>query len=289
MYKEYQRRYNTLVIKRQTQVVTMNTYSFLHHGTKISYNTWLIEPLETPRTVLFLGAAQVGILGEWITRHCPPGTVVVQGLPHWLVDDEDITAFAITYSTEALKEILTRYHVETIDIIAESQAATSVIKLFSNPEFESRLGSLVLVQPLGLNQAIFQAASDPFSLFLRRTFHNAKHQSLQLFEWMFYHNARQISKHLSLRDPLFRKHYTTGVMQNIAPELKILYDDRRHRTAIICGEKDMLFPPSEIKATLRKYTIGTPILVIPKVPHSPLVTKHGLKLLKAAFTTLERP
>lgn len=275
-------------MKRQTRTVATTTYSFQYHGKKIHYDVWQAEPRVAPRTVLFLGAAQVGVLGERTARHCPPSTVVIQGLPHWLVDDKDISAFATTYSKEAFKAIVAHFHIRNVDVLVESQAATSVIKLFASPEFESHLKNLVFIQPLGLNQAAFGNAVDPFSLFLHRTLQNAKHQGFQLFEWMFYRNARQILKHLDLRDPNFRIHYTTGLQQDIAVELRNLHRTGKHRVAIICGEKDRIFPPSEIQATLDQHGIHIPIQQISKVPHSPLTTKHGLLLLKAGFNTLEK-
>jgi len=270
---------------KKIPTVTSATFSFEYRGRPIDFQVWRAGA-HRPKFVLFLGAAQAGKIAEWVARHCPPSTIVIQGLPHWFVDDEDISTFAIRYTQEALRAVISHYSSHKIHILVESQAAPSVMKLFMVDEFKNHLGDLVLIQPLGLNYSTFNNTSDPFSLFLERTAHNAKYQWRQLLDRMFYHNARQLSRQLDLRDPMFRTHYTTGLQQDISTELKALQDAKKRHITIICGTNDKLFPPEEIVRTLEQYKINIPVQQISGIPHSPLATRHGLRLLKAAFDQL---
>lgn len=274
------------MMNKEMSTVTRAVLSFQYKGKPIDFEVWQTGS-DRPTAVLFLGAAQTGRLAEWVARHCPPSTIVVQGLPHWLVDDEDISIFAIKYTQEAFRAVISHYKLQEASILVESQATPSVIKLFAVEDLKDHLGDLVLVQPLGLNHSIFSSALDPFSLFLSRTAHNAKYQWRQLLDRMFYSNARQLSRHLDLRDPMFRTHYTTGLQQDIALELKKLHDQGERRIAIICGANDKLFAPEEISRTLEQYNIDISIQQIPGIPHSPLTTRQGLKLLRTAFANLK--
>lgn len=273
----------------QKPIVVEMTHSFIYHHTRIDYDIWQTTPNLTPSRILFLGAAQMGLVANWVAEHCPPATLVVQGLPHWLVDDEDISGFAIKYIDEAFQALRAHYNLAKVDILVESQAAPSVTKLFMKKEYEENLRDLVLIQPLGLNAATFNDVDDPFALFLRRTARNARYQLPQIFDSKLYHNTKQLAKHLKLRDPKFRTHYTTGLRQNITSELKKLHNEKRHHIAIICGANDKLFSPEEIAKTLETHDIDLPVQLIPGVPHSPLATRQGLLLLQAAFDVLPAP
>ncbi len=273
------------IMNKETPPVTWTTLSFQYKGKPINFEVWKTGS-DRPTAVLFLGAAQAGKLAERVARHCPPSTIVVQGLPHWLVDDEDISIFAIKYTQEAFRSIISHYKLREVNILVESQAAPSVMKLFTVDEFKDHLGDLALIQPLGLNYSTFSSTPDPFSLFLNRTAHNAKYQWQQLLDRMFYSNARQLSKYLDLRDPMFRTHYTTGLRQDISVELKTLHDAKERHITIICGANDKLFPPEEIAQTLERHRINMVVQQIPGIPHSPLATRHGLRLLRAAFNQL---
>lgn len=267
--------------------MTKSSYSFKYGSIRIPYDVWQTDPDTAPKAILFLGAGQVGLLAQWVAEHCPPGTLIVQGMPHWLVSDVDIVNFAYTYIEKIVGKLVPVHNLSKVNILAESQAAAAVTYVFANSHYKTLLNGFVLIQPLGLNPTAYTKTSKPLTIFAKRTAQNLKSQLPQfMFESRLRHNARQLSRVVNFRNPILRAHYESGLKSNLAPDLLTIHRDG-HRVAIVCGSKDALFPPSEIADTLQTYRLNVPLFQLPTVPHSPLATRYGIWLLESAFESLK--
>ncbi len=248
---------------------------------------WHIGKKSDPvQTVVFLGSLQVGQLAAWAADWCPEGTIIVQGAPHWIADTNgsDIATYVHSFTVSALDEILTQYAITKVRIIAESQAVPCVLTIFSQPPYSMYVNQITLLQPLGLNpQAYSGTAVKRLAIFQRRILRNAVYQLAALVrDRRLRHNHHFLSKTIDLRDARIRAHYANGLACNALPNLKRVVD-RTIPVSIICGDHDMLFPRSEIAAACAPIAPEVTIRSVKGVPHSPLGTRHGHRLLAAAF------
>jgi hypothetical protein len=88
---------------------------------------------------------------------------------------------------------------------------------------------------------------------------------------------------VGLRSPKARAQCSSGLKHDAVSNLKRLLSFHEDVT-IICGANDKVFPAAEIISTLQKNKINIPVRAIKGVPHSPLATRYGRKLLKAALS-----
>lgn len=264
-------------------------FTYLYQGKPIDYSVWLTSNDKTINTIVFLGTVQIDKLPEWVAQACPPKTAIVQGGPYWHAkpDGSDIPDFMIGYTKSALKEIESQYTISSLNIIADSQAVAAVIRIFTLKQYFPTLKSLVLLQPLGLNPNAFKGPeNERIATLKRRVARNAYHQIPSLmFDSRLRYNHRLLGKIASLRDTRVRAQYSSGLGHSALPDLKKLTKLGASVT-IICGAKDKMFPADEIEPSLKQEGIAIPVVSVHSVPHSPLATKQGLKLLNAAFSSL---
>jgi len=270
-------------------IVQKHTFSYTYDGQTISFDVWSSNTTTHVDTVIFLGTVQIGKLPAWIAEVSPEKTVVVQGLPHWLAkaDGSDLLTFTEQFTEVAFKSVLDTYHTTQVTLIAESQAAPCVTGLAASEEYAPKVKGLILLQPLGLNASSFTGApAERIKAFKKRIARNFRYQlSSILLDKRLRHNHLQMYKTVGYDNARFSDQYNTGLLSDAVPDLKRVY--KQHKLlAVICGANDMLFPIAEIKDTLKKAGIDAPVVAIPKVPHSPLATRLGNRLLQAAFTYL---
>lgn len=260
-----------------------------HHNKQIEYSVWFTDNSEALDTVVFLGTVQIGKLPEWVAEACPPRTAIVQGAPHWHAKDDgsDIPEYMAGFTESVLKNIRAHYTFNSLHVIADSQAVPGVMQLFALDRYRSYLNNAVLLQPLGLTTNVFEGEDDVrIELFRKRIIKNAYHQLTSLFlDSRLRYNHHLLSKTVSFRDPKARAQYSAGLMHNALPDLKRLLLQGNNIT-IICGANDKIFPASEVQANLKAENITVPVLEVKDVPHSPLATKQGIKLLNSAFSVL---
>jgi pimeloyl-ACP methyl ester carboxylesterase len=266
------------------------TFTYNYDNKNIDYSVWFTSDSESVDTVIFLGTVQIDKIPEWVAEACPPRTAIVQGSPHWHAkeDGSDLPEYMFGFSESALRSIGTRYHFDSLNVIAESQAVPTVIRLFVLDEFSSRLTRAVFLQPLGFNADIF-AGSDQKRMaeLKKRVAKNASHQlSSLLLDSRLRYNHRLLSKTVSFGDPKSKAQYSSGLKYNSLPELNQLLQ-RGKKVTIICGAKDKIFPAEEIRQHLAATGIELPVLEVKGAPHSPLATKLGMNLLKAALSELD--
>jgi len=261
-------------------------FTYRHSGLSISCTLWHTPIDSDTLTIILLGTVQVGKMPVWVAEHCPENTIVVQGAPHWLARDDgkDIPEFMHGFTESAITFVLSHYHPHSLQVIADSQAAPGAIRLFTQEAFSGYLRGLVLLQPLGFNKSAF--ATGGIDAFMRRITHNARYQVTQLVsDPRLLYNHRQLLSKVRPRSAKAQAQYTSGILHDAAEDLKTLRKLNSH-IVIICGEKDQLFPATEITQTLSQHSIDVEIQTLPGVPHSPIATRFGLRLLDRALEYL---
>lgn len=262
---------------------------YTYNARRVDYSIWLSKNTVDIKTILFLGSVQIGKLPVWIAEACPPGTIVVQGAPHWLAaeDGSDISTFMHRFAKEVFGHIESLYTITDSAIIAESQAAPCVLRHLATHNL--KVSNIVLLQPLGFNSTTYNLPlHDRVRLFRLRVNKNFHYQlRTLLLDRRLVHNHVQMIQTVGLSNPKSNAQYGMGLTYNATTDAKKLHAANTP-IVIICGEIDQLFPPHEIKATLQKNQLKIPVIVIPRVPHSPLAAKQGLKLLAAAFNYVQK-
>lgn len=260
-------------------------FSYRYGEQDIPYSVWLSEGTQTIKTILFLGLAQLGHVAEHVASICPPGIAIVEGASHWNAADDghDVPAYVSNYAYCSLQRVIDEFELGEVDIIAESQAAASIVIALAHSDYIENVRNIVLVQPHGLNRSAFGADPDAMIHELRRrTLRNARHQVRPLLtDKSLRTSHRQLLKYANLNDPASRARYVAGLDYGTVDDLRVVASS--HRTRIVCGEKDELFPPSEITDNLRANDIYVDVSIVPGVPHSPLGTRLGQRLLAEAL------
>lgn len=263
--------------------------TYEYHNMRIPYVIWFTDDSKTIDTVIFLGSGQIDKLPEWVAEACPPKTAIIQGAPHWHArpDGSDIPEYMFEYTRSAFDQVLAARPTDTLHVIADSQAVPGVVKLFTLDTYQKLLGKAVFIQPLGLTARIFGGTDEErMSLFKKRVIWNGYHQILSLIsDRRLRYNHRLISRVANFKDPVAIAHYNSGLLYDSLPDIKALYLQNRH-ISIICGSNDRIFPAHEIESSLGEHNLSVPVFEINGVPHSPLATKKGLRLLGLAFKIL---
>lgn len=260
-----------------------------YNAERIDYSIWLSKNTTDIKTILFLGTVQIGKLPVWVANACPPGTIVVQGAPHWLAkeDGSDIAEFMHRFAHETLESILRTYSIKKVAIIAESQAVPSILRLATtNPAYITRV---VALQPLGFNANAFTGnSSERARLFLKRIKLNFRYQRHTLpVDRRLAHNMVQMLRTVGINNARSNAQYAAGLTYDTTIDAEKL-QNLGVPLAIICGDYDQLFPVDEIEATLQQKNIPIPVITVPNVPHSPLAARQGIKLLLAAFDYINK-
>lgn len=153
-----------------------------------------------------------------------------------------------------------------------------------NPKHGDYIDKLVLLQPLGLNAGIFgTSAQERITVFKKRIAQNFRYQITSLLsDRCLLHNHRQLLQTVGYDNTKSRAQYSAGLAYDATYDLKEIHAMSK-QVVIICGANDMIFPPNELQDTLSANHLDIPIIVVPGVPHSPLATRHGMKLLDRAF------
>lgn len=281
---------STILHRLRTTPIKKHDFEYQYHAQTIKYSVWSTDLSAEIKMVVFLGTVQIGKLPAWIAKRCPDGTLVVQGAPHWLARDDgsDIPEFMHRFMEEVFTGVLKMYKTKKIHIIAESQAVPCVLELLAEDSYKTKVGELVLLQPLGLNAAAFAGSTEErINQFKRRISKNLQYQLFSLLsDRRLIYNHRQALRTVGYGNPKSDAQYNVGLMHDSVKDLKKL-QAARIRTLVISGKNDMLFPPQEIQATLHKNKLEIPVITMHGVPHSPLATRQGMKLFNEALDYLK--
>jgi pimeloyl-ACP methyl ester carboxylesterase len=263
------------------------------HGVRIPYTYWAhLQGITPPDTIVFLGTAQINKIPLWVAQQCPPGTVVVQGFPHWLTkpDASDLGEAMLAHARHALRTIMQEFGVSTMHLVAESQAAPCAIWLAS--KLPQSVGSICMIMPLGLNRTAYgDSSTKAFEQLVSRSI-----RSVLQFEQSPLHDKRNcyivytVAKMVisGVFDGSTTKKYTFGIMQDMTASLAALITSQpQRRIAVILGGKDRIFPASELAATLSRPEFA-PIkqIYFAKASHSSMAIRSSKALLQAAITSV---
>jgi hypothetical protein len=265
-------------------------FLYRYDGRDIPYSVWVSDESTTINTIIFLGTVQIENLPKWVTEACPPRTAVVQGAPHWFAkeDGSDIPEYMFGYTEDAFRSIAETFRFENLSIIAESQAAPGVIQLFANKKYTPyNVKNIVLLQPLGFNVNSFCGTdTDRMDAFKKRIIKNSYHQLADLFlDSRLRYNHKLLNKTVQFNDSSTQAQYNSGLKWDSLPDARKLILMNQNVT-IVCGEKDKIFMPSEIKGNLEKANIPIRVVMMKGIPHSPIATRKGLVLLEKAFALI---
>lgn len=266
------------------------SFNYDYNGQSIPYDVWMNDENGRIDSIVFLGTVQIGKLARWVAEACPPYTAVVQGAPHWHAkkDGSDISEYVFGYTKSVFDTLVKSFSIDQVDVIADSQAVPGVLQLFAGRGYENYLKNLVLTQPLGLNAAAFDGDDDTrFKTFKQRIIKNAYHQVVSLLvDGKLRHNHRQISKTIDFRNYGDRAQYNSGLKHDAMSNLKALSASDCN-IAVLCGGRDEIFPAAEIRDTLAANGLNISVHEVAGVPHSPLATYLGRRLLNESFRILE--
>ncbi|MGB4758448.1 MAG: hypothetical protein WBP26_00135 [Candidatus Saccharimonadales bacterium] len=263
------------------------------HGTPIPYTYWThLEQSAPPDTIVFLGTAQINKIPLWVAQQCPPGTVVVQGFPHWLTkpDASDLGEAMLAHAKHALETIMQQFHVSRMHIVAESQAAPCVVWLAG--QLPQNVGSITMIMPLGLNTAAYgNSSAKAFKQLVGRSV-----RSTLQFEQSPLHDKRNVYIVYTVAkmvlggcfDGSTTKKYTFGIMQDMSTWLASLIASQPHRRIyVILGGRDRIFPAKELQATLAQPQFASvKQIFFPKASHSSMAIHSSKPLLGAAITSV---
>jgi pimeloyl-ACP methyl ester carboxylesterase len=279
------------MLVENTPAIIKTSYVHTYENRPIPYTVLSNSDGSSPiGTIIFLGTVQVGKLAEWVMEGCPPNTIVVQGAPHWFAesDGSDIRNYVFDFTEQAFKILLKNFPITKAHVIAESQAVPGVLGLFAQGKYASYLKKMTLLQPLGLNSTAYQGTdTQRVETLRRRIAANFLYQVAPfILDKRLRYNHRLLRKivGISLRDAKARAQYGTGLSYDAIPDLKRLYALQKD-VVVICGNNDKLFPPAEISALLARNKMHIEVRTVKGVPHSPLATRYGQRLLAVALNS----
>lgn len=280
---------------KQPQNTKLQRYDIVmeFHGVRIPYTYWAhLEQSTPPDTIVFLGTAQINKIPLWVAQQCPPGTVVVQGFPHWLTkpDASDLGEAMLAHARHALTVIMQEFGVSSMHLVAESQAAPCCIWLAG--ELPQNVGNICMIMPLGLNRAAYGNSS---AKAFKRLVSRSVRSTLQ-FEQSPLHDKRNcyivytVAKMVigGIFDGSTTKKYTFGIMQDMTTNLATLINKQPgHRISVILGGKDRIFPASELRATLSQPEFtSVEQIFFAKASHSSMAIHSSSKVLETAILSV---
>lgn len=272
--------------------IKKHTGLFKYTDTEIEFSYWSnIPDGSKPDTVIFLGAGAVGIIPRLVAENAGDGVVVVQGIPHWHAHPsaKDIPEFSRNYFLSAFETVLRTFKLDSINVLGESQAAPAPVLLALT--FPDKVRNIALIRPLGFTVSTYGTSPElRLQVFRKRIL-----QTYLQFPQSFLHDPRNLFVFLTvtramLREPTIdslNKKYAAGISYDLLQECKQALEVLRKKgntLSIILGEKDKMFPPTEILAALKAYGIeGLDIVTIPGDTHSSLAVRASKQTLRTAL------
>lgn len=261
-------------------------FIYSYSGKSIEYSIWSTGGNESVKTIIYLGTVQIDRMPVWVAEHCPPNTIVVQGAPHWFTKDDgsDTHQFMFEFAKNSFTNICKTFPISKAYIITDSQAAPAAMRLFALKAYSPYLIAMALLQPLGFNSFVYSGSDrERIRVFKKRVATNARYQLLSLIsDSRLRYNHRLLAKTVGHRGTKTQAQYNSGLMYDGIRDLRHL-QEVNIKIVIICGANDKIFPPNEIRDNLYRHHINVAVQSVRGIPHSPLATKHGQKLLMKAF------
>lgn len=264
---------------------------FLYAGKSIPFHFWSHTARgHAPDTIIFLGTAQVGRLPKWAAA-AAPGTVVVEGAPHWQAHPSarDLYEFMYGYTEAAFKAIVTDMGISSPHLIAQSQAAPGVVRL--GLEHPDSVGNIVLLAPLGFAAQVFGGTPEErYRTLVRR----ARRSLLQKTQLPF-HDPRNLYAGYKIASAILResergasrRKYAKGLSYDMLEDCRALTKLQAKKgmtCSLLLGEKDKIFTAHEIPPLVDGAGItGMNVHILPGVSHLTLAVRAGRNVIRAAL------
>ena len=271
--------------------------TFRYDKEEIPFYFWshLSGETDSVDTIIFLGSGQRGKITKWVVGNAPAGTVVVEGLPHKQADRsaDDLKEFAHQYTNTAFLAVLNTFNLASASIVAESQAAPGAIWVAL--DYLDRVRGVTLIAPLGLTAHILGVSSKTRLAELKRRAFLSAMQFAQspLYDLRnFYLSALML--HAVLYDARWNvsgQKYAVGSSHDLREECRNLASQlykKGTRLTLILGERDKLFPPSEIVASIEEATIQPVNIIVLETSHASLATRGGRHILSEAVRAVRQ-
>lgn len=269
--------------------------AFQYDTQNIQYTFWTYSKPKAVDTVIFLGSAQTKKIPKWVAAAAPKGVVVVDGLPHWHAHPtgNDLKAFSHAYAQAAYLEVLRFSGKKRLNIIGMSQGAPGVVWVARS--LPNKVGSLGIVMPLGLTMNSFgNSPATRLQELKRRTYVALlRHSSLRLTARGIYIIFTLLRARFAERHPKASDNkYAAGLSYDLRPDCKhVLKQQKRsgNTFTVFVGEKDIIFPSSEVGASLKEAGLtGLKMVVLPGVGHISFVSKDEAPLLRKIVARVRR-
>ena len=278
-------------------MTTKHSATFTYQSQEIVFHFWASDPKNTdspPDTILFLGTGQVAKIPKWVAQSALPGTVIVEGLPHWFSapDASDLLEFSNEYTACAFEAVLREFGVSSMHIIGESQATPGTIWLAN--KLPQKVRNVGLIVPMGLNTAQLGATDDDrFKELRRRTL-----RTLLQLEQSPLRDPRNLYIGVllakivisGLRDGSTVKKYRAGISKDMLQEFAALTTTamaHQRQVILFIGSKDKLFPEHEISKSLQSAGItNVQVKTMTNVSHSSLGIRASKTPLRHAIQTV---
>lgn len=275
------------------------TSEFFYDNQRISFHFWVHDDQIAIDTVVFLGSAQVGAIPKWVSEHAGPGVAIVAGLPHWKAhpSGHDLKQFTEEYSLAAFRAVIGQFGIVTpINVVGISQAVPGTVWLAAR--YPDKVRNIALVVPLGFTMQTFgdtpQTRLKELKKRVMRNILQPQKQSTSsvirgLYVTLIILRARFLETDPDGSD----NKYAAGLSYDLAEDCRCVLENQKNKKqtlTIFLGEKDLIFPPHEVKAALRKADLTyAKVVVLPKVAHPSFVARHEGDVLRSIVTTVRRP
>lgn len=277
--------------------IERHTGLFAYANKVIPFTYWShLQDDEAPDTVIFLGTGQTGRIARWAAQVSPPGTIIVEGAPHWHAHPSanDLYDFMYAYTLAAFRIVQKKFSITSAHLIAQSQAAPGAVKLGN--EYPQQVGNIVLLAPLGFAATIF---GDTVEERVRTLIRRAKQTFFQLQQSPFYDPRNFYVGYMILRAILqesergaSRRKYGTGLSYDMLEDFRALVERHTKHSktvTLLLGDKDKVFTAKEIRPLVEAAGIkDAKIHILPGVSHLSLGVRGSKKVLSAAVATVRR-
>lgn len=269
-----------------------HVFSFAYQDQQIPFYAWShLESNQPPTTVVFLGTGQTGRIPYWVARAATPGTVVVQGAPHWKShpSGHDLYDFMHAFTAAALQSARQLFGLKRLHVVAESQAAPgAVVAACKQPEL---IHNVVLIAPNGFLADRLGNSPEARLRALRR---RAVKSMLQLPQSPL-HDPRNLYAGLMIMRAMLaeaergasRRKYAQGLSYDMREDCRKLLALQKKTGAhctVLLGTRDRLFPAHEVADAIKTAGLADLIVqILPDMTHSSLATRGGRQALQTAL------
>jgi pimeloyl-ACP methyl ester carboxylesterase len=208
-------------------------------------------------------------------------------MPHWhpRPTEEDLGRFTREYSIAAFKAVLEYFGLTSINVIGLSQATVGVVWLART--LPTLIRSVGIVAPLGLTSAALGVTQE---VRLKELKKRTIHTYLQFSQTPLHDPRILYMQFVLLRAILSEKEkgatnkkYALGLSYDLLEDCRAASIERHKRGfkfKVFVAEKDKIFPPHEVQASLQKAKVKhISTILLPSISHPSLAARNNRNAL----------